>query len=209
MPKVDVTYFQERKKYILDCTLQVLSEKPLQQVNMRDIIRKTGFSQGTIYNYYKNIDEIMSVIICQYMRQMKDALADCVKKSQGFKDCYHKICETMMDLHEREPELFEAMMGKIAYRAERTDEHDSLYEIYQVGEELNDLIIAVLKEGIEKGVVKTGINLYVAVFHLWSSIGQTILFSYQKQYYIENQLQLSRREYMEQSFALIIRSVLT
>ncbi|MDE6253402.1 MAG: TetR/AcrR family transcriptional regulator [Lachnospiraceae bacterium] len=207
MPKVNSAYKEERNKYIIDCTLEVLSEKSLEQVSMRDIIKKTGFSQGTIYNYYKNIDEIMSVIICRYMYKMKEELSACIHKNNDFYSCYHDICNCMVNLYEDDPVLFEAMLGKISYHTMKNDNQDILFEIYKVGKELNEMIIALLKMGMSQGIVRVDLNLYVVVFHLWSSIGQTILFSHKKQYYIENQIHMTSKKYMEQGFELIISSV--
>ncbi len=208
MPKVNSEYYEERKKYIIDCTMKVLSKKTLEQVNMRDIIRETGFSQGTVYNYYKNVDEIISTIICQYMREMKAALQICIEQSENFHDCYHKICDGMIALHQQNPQLFEAMLGKILYHDTEQDKQDILFEIYQIGEELNSAVIGLLKNGINDGFVRADLNLYVVIFHLWSGIAQTILFSYHKQKYIESQFHMTRYEYMEQAFHLIICSIL-
>ncbi len=44
MPKVTDTYLTERRAFILECTKEVLKEKPLYQVSMRDIIKRAGFS---------------------------------------------------------------------------------------------------------------------------------------------------------------------
>lgn len=58
MPKVSKKYLTDKKNYILECTGEILKEKPLYSVNMRDIIKKAGFSQGIIYHYYASLDEI-------------------------------------------------------------------------------------------------------------------------------------------------------
>lgn len=58
MPKVTDEYLMEKRNYILECTGEILKEKPLYSITMRDIIKKAGFSQGTIYHYYANLDEI-------------------------------------------------------------------------------------------------------------------------------------------------------
>ena len=50
MPKVTEEYLKEKRKYILECTGEILKEKPLYTVTMRDIIKKAGFSQGIIYH---------------------------------------------------------------------------------------------------------------------------------------------------------------
>ena len=58
MPRVTEDYLTDKKNYILTCTGEILKEKPLYSVTMRDIIKKAGFSQGIIYHYYRSIDEI-------------------------------------------------------------------------------------------------------------------------------------------------------
>ena len=58
MPKVTDEYLTEKRNYILECTGEILKEKPLYLITMRDIIKKAGFSQGIIYHYYANLDEI-------------------------------------------------------------------------------------------------------------------------------------------------------
>lgn len=58
MPKVTDEYLTDKRNYILECTGEILNEKPLYLITMRDIIKKAGFSQGGIYRYYANLDEI-------------------------------------------------------------------------------------------------------------------------------------------------------
>lgn len=208
MPKVNHTYYEERKNYIIECAYRVLQNKSLSELTMRDVIKETSFSQGTIYNYYKNIDEIVSVIVCRYMIHMRQELSDCITDSGDFYDCYRRICDCMVRLHQENADLFEGMLGKISYSAIPLEKDDVLYQVYQAGEELNDLIIDLLQNGIRAGMIRENINLCVTVFYLWSGIGQIIVFSYNKQKYIEEQFHMSRQEYMKQGFELIIHSVL-
>ena len=58
MPKVTDEYLTDKRNYILECTGEILKEKPLYSITMRDIIKKAGFSQGIIYHYYASLDEI-------------------------------------------------------------------------------------------------------------------------------------------------------
>lgn len=208
MPKVNDSYYEERKSYILECACRVLKNRPMNELTMRDVIRESGFGQGTIYNYYKNIEEIRSVIIYRYMTDMKRELEACISASAGFFDCYERICHCMICMHQENPDLFEGMLGKISYSALPRKE-DVLYDVYQAGEALNDVIIKLLEKGIADGILRKDINPCVTVFYLWSGISQIILFSYNKKQYIEERFQMTRQEYMKQGFALIIRSILT
>lgn len=207
MPKVDEAYLEERRKYIIDCALEVLAEKPLEQITMRDVIRKTGFSQGTIYNYYKNMDELLTVLLCQYMYRMKQILEEDIQKEQDFFSCYHRVCQDMAKLYEDEPQLFKAILGEISFHDNKQQEHDALYDVYRVGEELNEVIIFLLERGRKEKIVREGLNFHVVVFHLWSGIAQTILFSYNKQTYLQSCFHMTREEYMEQEFELLIHSI--
>jgi AcrR family transcriptional regulator len=62
MPKVTEKYLENKRNFILDCASKVISEKPLYQMTMRDIIKETKLSQGAIYRYYSSLEEIYVAI---------------------------------------------------------------------------------------------------------------------------------------------------
>lgn len=207
MPKVKETYTEEKKQYILQCTTDVLKEKHIHKLTMRDIIRKTGFSQGTIYQYYRNLEQILNVLILNYMHRMKEEIEASICEKQDFYQCYEAVCECMVRLYEESPVMFEAVLGTVAFSKEENPEDEVLYEIYLAGEQLSEMIIRLLKNGMKNGIVEEDLNLHVAVFYLWSSIGQAILFSSKKKDYIFQQFGLDDREYRRLSFEMIIKSV--
>lgn len=59
MPKVTEEYIRTKKKVIVDAAYALCMEKTVSTVTMQDIIDKTGFSQGGIYRFYHDIDEIL------------------------------------------------------------------------------------------------------------------------------------------------------
>src|SRR5574344_670416 len=58
MPKVTKEYTEEKKNLIMNVTMDLIKNVPLYQITMRDIINQLQCSQGMIYRYYKNVDEI-------------------------------------------------------------------------------------------------------------------------------------------------------
>jgi len=56
-------YFEQKRKQILDAAFAVCMRKPMHEVSMRDIISEVQFSQGNIYRYYSNLDEILIDLI--------------------------------------------------------------------------------------------------------------------------------------------------
>lgn len=63
MPKVTGEYIANKKKKITDAAYALCLKKTVSTVTMQDIINETGLSQGGIYRFYKNIDEIFSDMI--------------------------------------------------------------------------------------------------------------------------------------------------
>ena len=60
MPKVTEDYIANKKKKIVDAAYELCLEKTVSTVTMQDIINRTGLSQGGIYRFYKDIDEIFA-----------------------------------------------------------------------------------------------------------------------------------------------------
>ena len=60
MPKVTEEYITNKKKKIVDAAYELCLEKTVSTVTMQDIINRTGLSQGGIYRFYKDIDEIFA-----------------------------------------------------------------------------------------------------------------------------------------------------
>ena len=58
MPKVSEAYIQNKKSMIVRTAYDLCLQKTISTVTMQDIINATGLSQGGIYRFYKDIDEI-------------------------------------------------------------------------------------------------------------------------------------------------------
>ncbi len=63
MPKVKEGYYQEKKNKLLDIALQICNHKPVYDVKMSDIISESGMSQGGVYKYFSDIDEVFAALI--------------------------------------------------------------------------------------------------------------------------------------------------
>ena len=63
MPKVKDEYLQNNREQILDAAYRVCMQKSIYSITMRDIITEMGWSQGTIYRYFKNVHYILFELI--------------------------------------------------------------------------------------------------------------------------------------------------
>lgn len=63
MPKRSEDYFEQKRYKILDAAYEVCMKKPMHEVSMRDVITESGLSQGGIYRYFSNLDDILIALI--------------------------------------------------------------------------------------------------------------------------------------------------
>lgn len=71
MPKVNKEYFEKKVQTIIDAALRVCQSKPAYGVTLKDVVKECGISQGGIYCYFSDIDEIFAGILNRCYSQHK------------------------------------------------------------------------------------------------------------------------------------------
>ena len=100
MPKVNQKYVAEKEKSIVDAAIRVCRSKPAYAVTLRDVVKESGISQGGLYHYFKDIDEIFAEI---FNRHFGENTVD---------DSEYKIFEGDKPLHEVITASF-AVLGRL------------------------------------------------------------------------------------------------
>ncbi len=88
MPKVTQEYILNKKKKIIDAAYELCLEKTVSTVTMQDIINRTGLSQGGIYCFYKDIDEIFGDMLADMRKRVtiKEELDTILAKANKYSD---------------------------------------------------------------------------------------------------------------------------
>ena len=105
MPKVTEEYIENKKRFIVDCAYEVCLKKPVEMVTMMDVIEQTGLSQGGIYRFYKDLDDILSDMISGLRKEYNfiDRIDKAIRtddKDVSFEKTVHGICDILSDIME-------------------------------------------------------------------------------------------------------------
>lgn len=73
----------ELPEVILKKAKDIILSKGFEELNIRDIAKKTGCSIGTIYNHYKNLDQIMRKINKDTLDSLCFELEKVIKSKEG------------------------------------------------------------------------------------------------------------------------------
>jgi len=89
MPKVSNEYILNKKKLITDAAYELCIEKTVSTVTMQDIINRSGLSQGGIYRFYSDIDEILSDMLAELRKNshLKEKADEIFAKTDKIPPC--------------------------------------------------------------------------------------------------------------------------
>jgi len=177
MPKVTDEYLTDKRNFILECTNEILKEKPLYQITMRDIIKKAGFSQGAIYRYYANIDEIYIDLINKnttynLLEQQIDTLLSSEQPEKTI------LSECIIAIGKYVEELLKSVGGKTcfellvfyAYDNEKRNTVFPLLKFKQSLEYAQNKIVDYLIRSIKKGIFRPAISIESIIMFISISI---------------------------------------
>ena len=104
MPKVKQEYIDKKREQIVDAAYRVCLRKPVEMVTISDVIEEAGLSQGGIYRYYKDLDEILADMLI-FMRKeyniidrLESIMAD---ENSTFEEITYRMCDTLAEAMEK------------------------------------------------------------------------------------------------------------
>lgn len=195
------------RESILSAAARMFAEKGFSSTTIEDISKKSQYSRRTIYAYFKNKEEIYNHIIYRHMNILKEAMEALMSERLSFSERYFRICRKLTELYEKYPMYFQSIMGNIQVSEDALLESEILRKIYAVGEEINDCMACIFRQGIDEGAVSPDIKILPAAYTLWSSIASLIVMANEKKLYILQRMNMSIDEFTDNGFKLLLRSL--
>lgn len=192
---------------ILDAAKKLFEEKGLSQTTMDDIAKEADYSKSTIYVYFKSKDEIYNHIVYKSMCLLRDNLNHSIESSNEYERYFFAICDTLVDFQEEYPLYFESITGKIGISQKEFEEQPILIEVYNVGEEINRSVARLFENGIKDEYFRKDLEPLTTMFALWASICGIISMASQKESYLKEKANISKKEFLYYSFKMLLNSL--
>lgn len=104
MPKVTQEYLDKKREMIVDAAYRVCLRKPLQMVNITDVIAEAGLSMGAIYRYYPSLDDIFVDMVSKMRVEYNiiDRLDELTKDIEApFEEITYQVCDVLGEAMEK------------------------------------------------------------------------------------------------------------
>lgn len=84
---------EELKELILNATIDIVDEQGVEAVSARNIVGRIGYTVGTLYNFFKNLDEILLYVNSDSLDKLTAAIVD----SKTVRDLTNRYCLFVSD----------------------------------------------------------------------------------------------------------------
>ena len=132
----------ETRKAILDAVIEIGLEEGFDELSIRKITDRLGYSSGIIYHYFKDKQEILDIIHRKTSMEIKEAVEHCMKPGRSFEKNMKVVYKMLSEISVYNPDTFKLiLLSNYSHQNESVD-------IWI------DMIIKAIEMGIESGELR-------------------------------------------------------
>ncbi len=195
------------RKSIAKVAEQLFTEKGIDNTSMSEIAKASGYSKATLYVYFKNKEELIGFLVLESMKKLHAHIKIALEENTQTKKCYEKICFGLVKYQEEFPFYFHMLLETINIDFESTHFLPEEEETFLVGEQINALLADFLKKGIERGEIRSDIEILPTIFSIWGMLAGLIQIATNKEQYIAQQMMKNKMDFLTYGFELIYNSI--
>ena len=197
------------RENIMSAASILFMEKGVTATSMDDIAKAAGYSKATLYVYFENKEEIVGILVLNSMKKLDGYISSALIQHETTKARYDFICRGLVQYQEEFPFYFKMVLDKINIDFESKEYLPEEKETYQIGEEINEKIKNFLLSGMEKGDLRSDLDIMPAIFNFWGMLSGIIQLAANKEEYIKKSMGLSKIKFLEYGFSLVYHSIAT
>ena len=187
-----------RKNQIIAAADLVLLDVGIDRFTVDQVIEKAGIAKGTVYNYYKNKDEMLAELGGKAVRLLHETFTEAMDKMTSYVDKIKAICYSHYEYTKKYP----AYSDLISYM-ERPEFDIHIQSYLKISYDLTDYVVNIVKQGQEAGEIRKNIDPHILTYISWATNVGVVQFVESKKNMLKNHHEISTEE-MVKTFADMI-----
>lgn len=197
----------EHRSVITAAAEQLFQSKGIKAATMDDIAKAAGYSKATLYVYFHNKEEIVSLLVLASMQQLQRYVTNAVQQQLSTWERYRLICQGLVQYQEEYPLYFQMVLDNINIDFENRSYLPEEKETYQAGEAINGQLAEFLRQGIDQGELLSDLDILPTIFTFWGAMSGLITLAVNKENYIHTAMGLSKSQFLEHGFRMLYSSI--
>ncbi|TCP22676.1 TetR family transcriptional regulator [Scopulibacillus darangshiensis] len=132
---------QRMWQYFVDATVEIIDQKGIVNVTIREIATKAGYNSATIYNYFQEVSHLIFFAALKYLNKFIEELPERMEQGDNSLDKYLLSWESFCKHSFEEPDIYYAIF--LADLGEKPEEllkyYYSVYQSDLFGEVTEDI----------------------------------------------------------------------
>lgn len=156
-----------RRDEILNAARDVFSERGFKLATLDEIAERAEFGKGTIYNYFRNKEELFVSVIERGIQRFQAFVENTVEASASPRQKIEMYIDAAFEFFEQHRQLFSVLVLE-RYNLVHTLDGEMFSRFCQEESRLHEYLAGILAEGIRKKAFRRGdpVKLAQAVFGL-------------------------------------------
>jgi AcrR family transcriptional regulator len=138
-----------RRAQLTRAAYKVVGEKGYSDFTIKDIAREAGLSTGLVHYYFKNKEDLLFKLLKGMNDNLKHDLNRALTALDDPQEKLLAFCNEAFDLVHKEKAYFSVLVDFVAQINRNRRIHQAMVKLFQ---SYRDEIVAILKEGVAKGV---------------------------------------------------------
>lgn len=94
------------RRYFLDATKEILISEGVSALSVRNVSEKAGYSYATLYNYFKNLSQLLAESIIDFQEDCAEYITEKIEKSNSKEPKTHQILKAYVEYLVQSPSLY-------------------------------------------------------------------------------------------------------
>ncbi|WP_373897596.1 TetR/AcrR family transcriptional regulator [Haloimpatiens sp. FM7315] len=195
---------ENRENDILNAAIKIFSERGYNAARTCDIAKEAGVSEGTVFRYFKNKDELLHKVMIKLIeilgnKLITKRLTKIIKdnREKGEREVLKQILKDRIELFETHEDIFKVVITEIQYNKELRDTF--VKNIIMKGK---DVISIFIEEGIASDIFR---EIDVAIV-IRSFIGMVSMYIIQNKVFPEI-IQIDKEKQLDEMVDLILYGI--
>ncbi len=143
---------ERRRQEILSAARDVFSKKGFNSATMEEIASRAELSPGTLYLYFKNKEELHTSLSIDILDYIGTEISKVVEEDISVEEKVEKFLDVFIDVYDRDLSilinLFHLQSGETLHNLSE----EVMGQLKKHSRKAHQAIVAVVKEGIDKGI---------------------------------------------------------
>ncbi|MCD4721088.1 MAG: TetR/AcrR family transcriptional regulator [Desulfobacula sp.] len=143
---------KKRKKEIINAARKVFSNKGFRAATMEEIAYEAELSPGTLYLYFKNKEELHTILSIEILKRLADKIQKVVRRDISVEEKIDNFQDVFIDVYEYDSNILINLFHLQSGETLKNLSDEVLKQIKAHSALAHGAIIDVIRQGIDQGV---------------------------------------------------------